>query len=291
MSKPKRLKLALIRVNGGTQPRAELSQEVQDEYAELMREGVEFPPIVVFFDGTDYWLADGFHRYWAACDVGREWLQADIRQGTQRDAILYSVGANATHGFRRTNADKHRAVERMLADAEWVAWSDREIARRCAVSDWLVREMRDATCVNTQIDTPTDEPGAGTTAEFPQLNDHAVTTTGETPQLPPDDDPPPEPRRKVARGGTTYEQKVSSDKRKAAKKPKAEPKQSAQDVVSVKEPDIAPSIDALLYPVTRDLWELFKGADEDGRGTILQALGQLVVDMTNFASNHPAVAA
>nr|WP_244557034.1 hypothetical protein [Fulvimarina manganoxydans] len=69
---------------------------------------------------------------------------ADIRQGTRRDAILHSVGANATHGMRRTNADKRRAVTRLLEDAEWAAWSDREIARRCGVSQPFVGSMRES---------------------------------------------------------------------------------------------------------------------------------------------------
>ena len=32
-----------------------------------------------------------------------------------------------------TNADKRRAVETLLNDAEWATWSDREIARQCGV--------------------------------------------------------------------------------------------------------------------------------------------------------------
>ena len=31
-----------------------------------MVEGAEFPPLIVFFDGATYWLADGFHRYYGA---------------------------------------------------------------------------------------------------------------------------------------------------------------------------------------------------------------------------------
>jgi len=55
-----------IRIDGGTQPRAALLIDVMEDYAEQMRNGVEFPPITVFFDGKEYWLADGFHRLGAA---------------------------------------------------------------------------------------------------------------------------------------------------------------------------------------------------------------------------------
>ena len=72
-----------------------------------------------------------------------------MRQGGLRDAILHSVGSNATHGLRRSNADKRRAVSILLQD-ELVAvdpgtgdsWSDREVARRCSVSADLVGAVR-----------------------------------------------------------------------------------------------------------------------------------------------------
>ena len=57
-----KLKPSQIRQDGGTQPRAEIWQDVVDDYAEQMTAGATFPPIVVFYDGTHYWLADGFHR-------------------------------------------------------------------------------------------------------------------------------------------------------------------------------------------------------------------------------------
>lgn len=100
------------------------------EYAEAMEDGKQFPPVTVFYDGSSYWLADGFHRVNAALQVGRGYVEAQIITGTQRDAVLYSVGANAAHGLRRSNADKRRAVERLLRDDEWAKWSDSEIARR-----------------------------------------------------------------------------------------------------------------------------------------------------------------
>lgn len=69
------------------------------------------------------------------------YYSADIRQGKKRDAILYSVGANASHGLRRTNEDKRRAVLLLLEDDEWKLWSNVKIAEQCCVSDWLVSSV------------------------------------------------------------------------------------------------------------------------------------------------------
>jgi hypothetical protein len=52
------------------------------------------------------------------------------------------VGANATHGLRRTNADKRRAALTLLQDEEWQRWSNREIARQCGVTHTFVAKLR-----------------------------------------------------------------------------------------------------------------------------------------------------
>jgi len=137
------LKLDQIRIDGGTQPRVSIDEHVVAEYAELYSSGVDLPPVVVFFDGATYWLADGFHRYYANKKINSDYVFAHVHQGLRRDAILYSVGANAQHGLRRTNADKRKAVLIVLEDEEWSQWSNREIARRCGVGEKLVRRTRD----------------------------------------------------------------------------------------------------------------------------------------------------
>jgi hypothetical protein len=136
------LTLARIRVDGGTQARAGLNWATIADYAEMMTEGVEFPPVIVCFDGADYWLADGFHRYHAAKQAGLDVLRVEIRDGDARAARLYAAGANGDHGLPRTNDDKRRAVLLLLNDPEWAKWSDREIARRCAVTHSLVGKVR-----------------------------------------------------------------------------------------------------------------------------------------------------
>lgn len=136
------IKLAEVVTTGGTQSRVELSETAVAEYGAAMADGISLPPIVVFHDGSSYWLADGFHRVMAAIRTGIATLQAEVHKGAKRDAILYSVGANSTHGLPRTNADKRRAVTMLLQDEEWAQWSDREIARRCSVSHNLVSSLR-----------------------------------------------------------------------------------------------------------------------------------------------------
>ena len=136
------LPIADIRTDGGTQPRAAINPVVVSEYADDMTEGATFPAVTVFYDGTHYWLADGFHRLAAARQIGLVEIDCIVRQGILRDAVLYSVGANASHGMRRTNTDKQRAVKTLLQDDEWSKWTDREIARRCAVEHHMVGQLR-----------------------------------------------------------------------------------------------------------------------------------------------------
>lgn len=136
---PRFLTLAEIRLDGGTQPRVAINEDVVADYAATVH---ELPPVVVFFDGVAYWLADGFHRFHAHRRAGEHTLEALVHQGTKRDAVLYAVGANQTHGLRRTNADKRRAVETLLGDDEWRRWTDREVARRCGVSHEFASSVR-----------------------------------------------------------------------------------------------------------------------------------------------------
>lgn len=142
------LPLDAIRIDGGTQPREEISAPVVGEYAEQMAAGVAFPPITVFHHADTYWLADGFHRYQAALAVKHDRIRAEVRGGTLRDAILCAVGANASHGLPRSNADKRRAVSLLLTDEEWRQRSDKWIARQCAVSDRFVATVRGELSVN-----------------------------------------------------------------------------------------------------------------------------------------------
>jgi hypothetical protein len=152
--------------DGGAQMRTEMRFETVDEYATEMLDGATFPPIVVFHDGTDFWLADGYHRVEAGRKIGQETIVAEIREGSLRDAILHGVGSNAVHGLRRTQADKRRAVERLLNDPEWARWSDRKIAEIAKVDHKTVGTIRK----ELTGEFPTTKPNGKPTGEFPTRN-------------------------------------------------------------------------------------------------------------------------
>ena len=181
----KTLALSAIRTNGGTQTRVQLNAAAVKEYGEAMTEGVHFPPVIVFFDGTDHWLADGFHRVQASMDIGALSIDAEIRPGNQRDARLYSVGANAAHGLRRTNDDKRRAVSVLLDDAEWKAWSDRKIADLCGVSITFVSALRRPEVAEKQAEAKTKS--ASKKAES-SAQEYPTKPKGCSPTTPPEPD-------------------------------------------------------------------------------------------------------
>lgn len=131
-----------IRIDGGTQSRVRIDENVVAQYADEMLNGDEFPPVILFHDNLDYWLADGFHRYFANKRINSPGINAKLIEGTTRDAILYGIAANNKHGLRPTNEDKRKGVLTMLKDIEWQDYSNREIANICGVSHTLVNAIR-----------------------------------------------------------------------------------------------------------------------------------------------------
>ena len=143
--------IAKIKIDSKAQSRMKLCKATIDEYAEAYKEGVKFPPVTLFYDGESYWLADGFHRYFGAKHAKIKQIHEDVTPGTLRDAILFSVGANANHGLRRSIADRRKAVRTLLDDPEWTKLSNREIAKHCNVSHPTVSAERNRGVVNLPL--------------------------------------------------------------------------------------------------------------------------------------------
>lgn len=138
------LNLDEIELHGGTQQRAKL---LNYSHVETLEDALsvteDLTPIEVVFDGETYYLTDGFHRYYAYKNQGKEVIPAHITEGTLRDAILASVAANAQNlALPRTRLDKQKAIQTMLNDPEWSTWSDREIAKQVGASHPTVSAIR-----------------------------------------------------------------------------------------------------------------------------------------------------
>ena len=132
------IKLALenILATSETQPRTSIQMNLVSDYAEDLKNGAVFPPVIVFNEGEGserYWLADGFHRLFAHRDADIGEIECEVHPGGKLEAKIYSLGANTTHGNRRTNADIRRAVDHALKDPEISKLSNQEIADICRV--------------------------------------------------------------------------------------------------------------------------------------------------------------
>ncbi len=176
-----RIKLTLLTIDVNLQQRVEINNSVVDDYANAYSEGTELPPITVWreegkreegignsdnnqlFDShhselttvhcplptARYYLVDGFHRVEAAKQAGITELPFIEKSGTYREALLFSLSVNSTHGLRRSNADKRKAVMTLLQDSEWSQWSDRVIAKQCKVSHTFVAKLRNQVSDNS----------------------------------------------------------------------------------------------------------------------------------------------
>jgi len=138
----KHLDLNLIVADPALQMRVNRNIDALDSYVDAIADGKELPPVMTFFDGTSYWLADGFHRLEAHKRLSKATIRAEVRPGTRDNAFLFALSANAENGLQRTNADKRKAVLAALADPKIGRESDRQIAAHCRVSHTFVQNVR-----------------------------------------------------------------------------------------------------------------------------------------------------
>lgn len=162
------LRIDQIKLDGGTQPRTAIDTNTVRDYAEALQNGATFPPVTVFYDGDNYWLADGFHRLNAHKYL--EWLEidADVRQGTLKDAQWHSLSANQMHGLRRTRADVERAIKFALMHPEVIPTEENTnsgIARHIGASDKTVAKYR------SELEA---------SSEIPKITERIVTRNGTT---------------------------------------------------------------------------------------------------------------
>lgn len=130
-----------IRIDGGTQVRAAISENVVAEYADRMLAGDVFPSVMLFHDGNDYYVADGFHRVLAAKRNGLIDIPADVTAGTKADALWHALGANRKNGQRLTERDVKHAIE--LALAIWPDRSGKQLSEQIGCSQRYVASIRE----------------------------------------------------------------------------------------------------------------------------------------------------
>lgn len=135
-----------VTISNDFQMRQRLSSSTVDEYAELIADAdIPWPfdkPCKVYRVNDELILVDGFHRVAAVVQSGEDQIFALIINGSKTDALKAALSANITHGLRRSNDDKRRAVTIALADATLSKWSDRKLAELCGVSDMFVGKQR-----------------------------------------------------------------------------------------------------------------------------------------------------
>ena len=136
-----RMKIDDVIVDKDIQPRSTLDKQLVAQYARDLQCQAAFPPIIVFHDEDDHYLADGFHRLSAMKELGWEVVKVEVHEGTSA-RLFFRHGFKPQHGKRRTNPDKRRSVETLLNDQEWRSWSNSAIAEKCRVAESYVRKVR-----------------------------------------------------------------------------------------------------------------------------------------------------
>jgi hypothetical protein len=141
-----------VRIDGNTQYRILIDQPTVYNYRDAIIQEAQLPLIDVVYDGTDYWLTDGFHRYHALKLLGIREIQVNCKNGCLRDAQIEALKANCQHGKPLTNEDKRNKVEMALKIEGFASKTNYEIAKICQVSQPFVAAIRDPEVKKKQAD-------------------------------------------------------------------------------------------------------------------------------------------
>lgn len=187
--RPKHIAIDKIRLDGDTQVRAAINEATVDQYAHAIEVGDQLPPVVVFHDGSDYWLADGFHRWHAHRKLDHDVIACQVISGSCADASWHAIGANRANGLQLSNADKRKAIGMALKLRPKA--TSREIARMVGCSHNTVESQRLEMGSVGQIDQLNRRVGADGKS-YPAHRDPPpdVPSDDPPPTIPSDDTPP-----------------------------------------------------------------------------------------------------
>lgn len=155
------------------QARATIDPDTIREYAEAYKAKTKLPPVDVFRVAGKLYLVDGFHRFAALRSAGDTFARVRVvGDGSLDEAVWHATSVNATHGLKRTNADKRRAVTIALRSAIGCEQSSRTIAEHVGVDHKTVERVRaeieDVGNFPTSPKTRTDKLGRQQPAKRPR---------------------------------------------------------------------------------------------------------------------------
>lgn len=132
-----------IEATAATQIRKKLDKHLIDEFSQNIKDGAQFPAVDCYAEefSDRIIMADGFHRLYAHIHAGKEEILVDLHEGDATAALIHALGANETHGQRRSKSDRRRAIEIALSHPTIGQMSRQEIADICHVSKRTVQRI------------------------------------------------------------------------------------------------------------------------------------------------------
>ncbi|KKN09193.1 hypothetical protein LCGC14_1049210 [marine sediment metagenome] len=135
-----KIKLADLKVDPTVNIRDRLDGDTVEKYESIFE---ILPPILVFRINGNYLLADGFHRYQAADNLGKLEIEAEVREGTLEDAQEANIRENAAHhGLSLKVAEQARAIDWFVEHRS--DWTDQQIAEAVGAPKSTVHNHRRA---------------------------------------------------------------------------------------------------------------------------------------------------
>jgi hypothetical protein len=154
------LGLEQIVVDHQLQSRVNIDMEHQKYLSECVYRGDVPAPVVVFFDGETYLLADGFHRHGAYTALAKAdpgsfgQIRAEVRPGSRNDAMIFSAGANQKTLLPRSKEDKKKAVWMLMEFEDWRQKSFNSIARHTGIPRSKIFDLANEWYATTGVQKP-----------------------------------------------------------------------------------------------------------------------------------------
>ena len=110
--KEQTLSLDKITIDSNLQLRIQLTEDRIAEFVEILK---TLPRSKIVKDRNTFYLADGFHRYFAHQRSHEKEMDCFVKEGKYKDAVLIAVKENSKSSLPLSREDKKRAIERMLS--------------------------------------------------------------------------------------------------------------------------------------------------------------------------------